>query len=92
MCPLAGWCHAGSGWLWRAGRAGAVVGTGPTPGPRYKYPGCRRLCLLGPSPGAGVVAARQVLGAGVTRPQRRHFLQARQATALPPPFWMRVQR
>lgn len=79
--PLPAGATLARGWLWRAGRAGAVVGTGPEPGPRYKYPGCRRLCLLGPSPGAGAVAAGQVLGAGVTRPQRRHFLLARQATA-----------
>lgn len=49
--------------------------------------GCRRLCLLGPSLGAA--ADRQVLGAGVTRPQHSHFLLARQATAslpLPTPF------
>lgn len=86
--PLPAGATLARGWLWQAGRAGAVVGTGPAPGPQYKYPSCRRLCLLGPSPGA-VVAARQVLGVGVTRPQHRHFLLARQATAsmpLPAPF------
>ena len=85
--PLPAGATLARGWLWQAGRAGAVVGTGPTPGPWYKYPSCRRLCLLGPSLGAA--AAQQVLGAGVTRPQRRHFLLARQATAslpLPAPF------
>lgn len=78
------WLRAGCGGQ---GRAGAVVGTGPVPGPRYKYPGLPAAVFTRASPGAA--AARQVLEAGVTRPQHRHFLLARQATAslsLPAPF------
>lgn len=85
--PLAGWCHVGSG-LAVAGRAGQGLwwALDPRPDLSINILGCRRLCLLGPSPGAA--AAGQVLGAGVTRPQHSHFLLARQAAASLPPFWV----
>lgn len=96
--PLPAGATLARSWLWqqaKQGRAGAVVGTGPTPSLGINIPGCRRLCLLcllGLSPGPGAAAAQQVLGAGVTRPQHRHFLLARQAPQsccpLLRPFWV----
>lgn len=61
--PLAGRCHVGSG-LAVAGRAGQGLwwALDPRPDRGINILSCRRLCLLGPSPGA--VAARQVLGGG----------------------------
>lgn len=62
-CPLAGWCHVGSG-LTAAGRAGQGLwwALDPRPALGINIPGCRRQCLLCPS--LGVAAAQQVLGAG----------------------------
>lgn len=44
------WLRAGCG---RQGRAGAVVGTGPTPGPRYKYPRLPSAVFTRPQSGGG---------------------------------------
>lgn len=79
MCPLAGWCHAGSG-LAVVGRAGQGLrwALDLRPALGINIPACQQRCLHGPS--LGVAAARQVPGVGVTRPQHRHFLLARQAT------------
>lgn len=90
--PLPAGATLARSWLWhqaRQGRAGAVVGTGPTPSLGINIPGCRRLCLLcllglspaggGSSPagpgGGGDQATAQTFPSGQTGP----------ATLLPPP-------
>lgn len=75
------WLGAGRGGQ---GRAGAVVGTGPTPGPQYKYLGLPAAVFTWPQPGGG--SSRAGLGGGGDQATAQSLPSGQTGRSLPAPF------